>query len=106
MVFHLVGISLWVGGLVAFLGLARQHVEHLPVIARRYSSIALLVVHRGGAVRVRQRLGADHLSAGPVANLRPAGAAQGRAADGLGVIGYLHRKRTLPAITETATGDR
>lgn len=35
MVFHLVGISVWVGGLVAFLGLARQHVPHLPVIARR-----------------------------------------------------------------------
>jgi len=34
MVFHLVGISLWVGGLVAFLGLARQHVQHLQVIAR------------------------------------------------------------------------
>ena len=40
MIFHLVGISLWVGGLVAFLGLARQRVPHLAVIARRYSAIA------------------------------------------------------------------
>ena len=42
MIYHLVGISLWVGGLVAFLGLARQRVDHLDVVARRYSSIALV----------------------------------------------------------------
>ncbi len=42
MIFHLVGISIWVGGLVAFLGLARQQVDHLDVIARRYSATALI----------------------------------------------------------------
>ena len=73
MVFHLVGISLWVGGLVAFLGLARQHVpapagDRPPILVDR-----ALGVHRGGAVRLRQRLGADHLPAGPLADRPTAG---------------------------------
>ena len=83
MVFHLVGISLWVGGLVAFLGLARQHVKHLPVIARRYSSIALwafIAVALSGFGNAWVRI---DLRLRPVDDrLRPAGAAQGRPADG------------------------
>ncbi len=42
MIVHLVGISVWVGGLVAFLGLARQRVDHLAVIAHRYSQTAMI----------------------------------------------------------------
>lgn len=42
MIVHLVGISVWVGGLVAFLGLARQRVDHLNVVAHRYSQTALV----------------------------------------------------------------
>ncbi len=41
MIIHLVGVSLWVGGLIAFLGLARQRVPYLPLIAHRYSTTAL-----------------------------------------------------------------
>ena len=42
LIYHLLGVSVWVGGLVAFLGLARQRVDHLDLIARRYSGIALV----------------------------------------------------------------
>lgn len=42
MIFHLAGITVWIGGLVAFLGLARQRAEHLDLIARRYSATALV----------------------------------------------------------------
>lgn len=42
MIFHLAGISVWIGGLVAFLGLVRQRAAHLDLIARRYSAMALL----------------------------------------------------------------
>ncbi|WP_205843679.1 cytochrome c oxidase assembly protein [Nakamurella deserti] len=42
MIYHLAGISVWVGGLVAFLGLVRQRADHLPLIARRYSVVALV----------------------------------------------------------------
>lgn len=42
MIYHLIGISVWVGGLVAFLGLARQRSPHLHVSARRYSVTALV----------------------------------------------------------------
>ena len=105
MVFHLVGISIWVGGLVAFLGLARQRAPHLPVIAHRYSSIAFwafIAVAASGFVNAWIRITylpdlwrTDYgrlvlIKAGLLV--------------GLGVIGYLHRKRTLPAITDS--GDR
>ena len=105
MVFHLVGISLWVGGLVALLGLARQRVPRLPVIAGRYSSIALwafvaVAVSGFGNAWVRISYLPDLwltdygrlvlIKAGLLVTL--------------GAIGYLHRKRTLPAITDG--GDR
>ena len=105
MVFHLVGISLWVGGLVALLGLARQRVSRLAVIAGRYSSIALwafvaVAVSGFGNAWVRISYLPDLwltdygrlvlIKAGLLVTL--------------GAIGYLHRKRTLPAITDD--GDR
>ncbi len=42
MIYHLAGVSVWVGGLVAFLGLVRQRAAHLDLIARRYSALALI----------------------------------------------------------------
>ena len=42
LIFHLLGVSIWFGGLVAFLGLVRQRVDHLDLIARRYSALALV----------------------------------------------------------------
>jgi cytochrome c oxidase assembly factor CtaG/putative copper export protein len=105
MIFHLVGISLWVGGLVAFLGLARQRVPHLPVIAQRYSAIAfwafIAVALSGvGNAWVRISYPADlwQTDYGRLVLVKAG------LLTVLGAIGYLHRKRTLPAITDS--GDR
>ena len=104
MVYHLVGISLWVGGLVVFLGLARQRIDHLEVVARRYSSIALVAfvavaVSGLGNAWVRISYPAD-LWTTPYGRLVLLKAGLLTV---LGVIGYLHRRRTLPAI---ARGER
>ncbi|HEY5881196.1 MAG TPA: cytochrome c oxidase assembly protein, partial [Nakamurella sp.] len=104
MIYHLVGISLWVGGLVAFLGLARQRIDHLEVAARRYSSIALVAfvavaVSGLGNAWVRISFLSD-LWTTPYGRLVLLKAGLLTV---LGVIGYLHRRRTLPAI---ARGER
>ncbi|MGS0684411.1 cytochrome c oxidase assembly protein [Nakamurella sp. GG22] len=102
MVFHLVGISLWVGGLVALLGLVRQNVAHLDVIAHRYSTIALwafvaVAVSGFGNAWVRITYLPDlwRTEYGRLVLVKAALLIT------LGVLGYLHRKRTLPLI---ATG--
>ena len=104
MIFHLVGISLWVGGLVAFLGLARQRVGHLDVVAGRYSAIALVAF----VVVAVSGLGNAWLRITYVSDLWTT--VYGRLVllkagllIALGVIGYLHRRSTLPAI---ARGER
>ena len=104
MIYHLVGISLWVGGLVALLGLARQRVDHLDVVARRYSSIALLAFITVAA----SGLGNAWLRISYLSDLwtTPYGRLvllKAGLLTVLGVIGYLHRRRTLPAI---ARGER
>ena len=40
MALHVLGASVWLGALVAYVGLVRQGVDHLPVIARRYRVVA------------------------------------------------------------------
>lgn len=104
MIYHLVGISLWVGGLIAFLGLARQRVAHLDVVARRYSGIALVAFVTVAA----SGLGNAWLRISYLSDLWTT--VYGRLVllkagllIALGVIGYLHRRRTLPAI---ARGER
>ncbi len=104
MIYHLIGISLWVGGLVAFLGLARQRVNHLDVVARRYSSVALVAFIAVAA----SGLGNAWLRISYLSDLWTT--AYGRLVMlkagmliALGVIGYLHRRQTLPAI---ARGER
>ena len=101
MIFHLVGVSLWVGGLVAFLGLARQRVPHLAVIARRYSEIAFwafIAVALSGVgnawVRISYLADLWQTDYGRLVLLKAA------LLTTLGVIGYLHRRYTLPAITD------
>jgi putative copper resistance protein D len=104
MIYHLVGISIWVGGLVAFLGLARQRVDHLDVVARRYSSIALvafITVAASGLGNAWLRISyLSDLWTTPYGRLVLLKASLLTV---LGVIGYLHRRRTLPAI---AGGER
>ena len=99
MIYHLVGISLWVGGLIAFLGLARQRVDHLDVVARRYSGIALVAF----VVVAASGMGNAWLRITYVSDLWTS--VYGRLVllkagllIALGVIGFVHRRRTLPAI--------
>jgi cytochrome c oxidase assembly factor CtaG/putative copper export protein len=104
MLYHLVGITVWIGGLIAFLGLARQRVPFLTTIARRYSATALVafiaVALSGiGNAWVRLTYVSDLWTT-----------AYGRLIIvkallliSLGVVGLAHRTRTLPAL---ASGSR
>lgn len=104
MIYHLFGISLWVGGLVAFLGLARQRIDHLEVAARRYSGVALVAF----VTVAVSGLGNAWLRISYPSDLWTT--AYGRLVlvkagllTVLGVIGFLHRRYTLPAVER---GDR
>ncbi len=104
LVFHLVGMSVWVGGLVAVLTLAWHRSRHLDVITARYSTVALaglVAVAVSGAVNAAVRLSG-------VGDLW--GTGYGRlllVKTGLllllGGFGGWHRRRTLPAVR---AGDR
>ena len=101
MIFHLAGITVWIGGLIAFLGLARQHVAHLHVIAKRYSTVALIafiVVAASGIgnawVRIAYLPDLWLTDYGRLVLLK-AGLLVA-----LGCIGFLHRRRTLPALVK------
>lgn len=99
MIFHLVGISIWIGGLLAFLGMVRQDVPHLPVVARRYSKIALIAfvaVALSGMANAYLRLTyVQDLWATGYGRLVVVKAI---ALITLGRFGYAQRKRALPAI--------
>ncbi len=99
MIFHLAGITIWIGGLIAFVGLARQHVAHLDVIAKRYSTVALIafiVVAASGIgnawVRITYLPDLWLTEYGRLVLLKAG------LLTTLGCIGYLHRRRTLPSV--------
>jgi putative copper resistance protein D len=99
MIFHLVGISIWVGGLVALLGLARQRVDHLDVVARRYSAIALIAFITVAASGIGNAwLRISYLSDLWTTSYGRLVLLKAGLLTLLGVVGYLHRRRTLPAI--------
>ncbi|MTD13464.1 copper resistance protein CopD [Nakamurella sp. YIM 132087] len=104
MLYHLVGITVWIGGLIAFLGLARQKVPFLTTIARRYSATALVafvLVGLSGMGNAWVRLTyIQDLWTTPYGRLL---IIKTVLLIVLGVIGYAHRQRTLPAL---ATGER
>ncbi len=100
---HVTAASLWVGGLAA-LALVAHAVRGsgagaLPTAVRRFSALALecyLVVATSGVVNAALRVGSvDALSQSPYGRLV---LAKGLALAALGVIGWLHRRRTLPAL--------
>jgi len=99
MIFHLVGISLWIGGLLAFLGMVRQNVGNLPTIARRYSALALvafIAVAISGVANAWVRLTYfSDLWTTPYGRLV---AVKAVALVMLGTFGYVQRTRALPAI--------
>ena len=99
MIFHLVGISLWIGGLLAFLGMVRQNVGNLPTVARRYSTLALvafITVAISGIVNAWIRL--TYLSDLWTTGYGRLVVIKAIALITLGVFGYAQRKRALPAI--------
>ena len=99
MIFHLVGISLWIGGLLAFLGMVRQNVGNLPTVARRYSTLALvafITVAISGIVNAWIRL--TYLSDLWTTAYGRLVVIKALALITLGVFGYAQRKRSLPAI--------
>src|ERR1700712_2688548 len=99
MIFHLVGISLWIGGLLAFLGMVRQNVGNLPVIARRYSTLALVAfvaVAVSGIVNAWIRL--TYFSDLWTTGYGRLVVVKAVALITLGTCGYFQRKRALPAI--------
>ena len=105
MIYHLVGISIWIGGLIAFLGLAKQRADHLPVIARRYSTtagVAFAVVALSGIINAWIRLTyVSDLWTTPYGRLV---VVKGVALIALGLIGFAHRQRTLPALNSGRRG--
>lgn len=101
---HVVAAAVWVGGLVAVLALALSRSARLAVVLPRFSAVAagcwaLMAVSGTANLAVR-------VPFGPAALLSPYGAlAAGKvgALVLLGVVGYAHRRHTVPA---AARGDR
>ena len=101
MIFHLVGISLWIGGLLAFLGMVRQNVANLPTVARRYSSLALVAfvaVAISGIANAWIRL--TYLSDLWTTAYGRLVVVKALALITLGIFGYAQRQRSLPAIAK------
>lgn len=99
MIYHLIGVSVWIGGLVALIGLARQRADHLGVIAQRYSNTALVafiaVMLSGvGNAWLRFSRWGDLLST----EYGKLVIAKTVLLLALGAIGFLHRRVTLPAV--------
>jgi putative copper resistance protein D len=104
LVFHLVGMCVWVGGLVAVLTLAWHRSRHLDVITARYSAVALVglvAVAVSGVVNAMVRLsGFGDLWGTGYGRLLLVKTALLLL---LGGFGAWHRRRTLPAVR---AGDR
>ncbi|MGI5194303.1 cytochrome c oxidase assembly protein [Streptomyces sp. CA-288835] len=98
---HLVGVALWVGGLVFVLVLAARREPDAAAAARRFSPLAgwaLLAVAASGIVNAAVRLP----SLGDVFTSRYGLMVIGKAValTLLGAVGWWHRRRTLPALAD------
>jgi len=96
---HLVGVCLWVGGLAALLGFARVLGPRLPVVARRYSTLAgwsFVLVAMSGLVNAYLRLGG---MAGLTSTYGLLIVGKAAALLVLGTAGWLHRRATIPGLT-------
>ncbi|MEJ5944094.1 cytochrome c oxidase assembly protein [Pseudokineococcus basanitobsidens] len=103
---HVLGVAVWFGGLMALVAIARRTGAELPVVARRYSALALvgfvLVVTSGVANASLRVAGVGDLVGTAYGQLVLAKAG---ASVVLGLAGYLHRRRLLAGIdVRTATG--
>lgn len=108
LVFHLVGASLWVGGLVALMVFARRFPtgEALRVAATRFSAVALvcwIVMAASGVINAWVRVPVSVLFTHSYGLLVVAKIV---ALLVLGVFGYTHRRRTVKAIQEGRSGNQ
>jgi cytochrome c oxidase assembly factor CtaG/putative copper export protein len=95
---HLVGVCLWVGGLATLLGVSRTLGTGLPVVARRYSTLAgwsFVLVALSGLVNAYLRLGGLG-NLGSTYGLLVIGKASALLV--LGIAGWLHRRATIPGL--------
>ena len=100
---HLGAASLWAGGVAALLVHAARRGTHADVAARRFSALALacfVVMAVSGTVNAGVRLDAGDLLGTTYGRLVLAKAA---ALVVLGVLGYRHRRRALPALAADPT---
>jgi putative copper resistance protein D len=107
LVYHLVGASLWVGGLVALMVFARRFPqgEALRVAATRFSAMALvcwIVMAASGVINAWVRVPVRELFSSPYGLLVVAKIV---ALFVLGTFGYVHRKRSVRAIQEGRSGN-
>ena len=98
---HVVGVVLWVGGLLALVWYARTDGRYLPLAAQRFSALAFwafLSVGVSGAVNALIRLGdIDALFTtqyGAVVLIKV------MAFVALGLLGWAHRRHTIPQLVE------
>jgi cytochrome c oxidase assembly factor CtaG/putative copper export protein len=104
MTLHLVGVTAWVGGLAALVLLARRIGRHLPTATARFSTLALwafLAVVLSGAVSAWLRLGGVAGIATPYGRLVLVKLGLLLL---LGVAGWAHRRRILPALAVAGGG--
>jgi putative copper resistance protein D len=107
LVFHLVGASLWVGGLVALMVFASRvpRGEALRVAATRFSAVALvcwIVMAASGVLNAWVRVPVRELfnySYGLLVIAKVVALLL------LGLFGYIHRKRSIAAIQEGRSGN-
>ncbi|GAA2020014.1 cytochrome c oxidase assembly protein [Pseudokineococcus marinus] len=103
---HVLGVAVWFGGLMALVAVARSTGAELPVVARRYSSLALV----GFVLVVASGVANASLRVAGLADLLGTGygllvVAKATASVLLGFAGWVHRRSLLAAIdTRTAAG--
>lgn len=96
---HLIGVCLWVGGLIALLGSAGGLGDRLATVARRYSTLAgwsFALVAVSGVINAGLRLGSLANLASPYGLLV---VGKTTALVLLGTAGWLHRRATIPGLS-------
>ena len=99
LVAHVLGVALWIGGLVALVTVGPALRGDLPRIVGRYSTLALVsftVVGVSGAVNAWVRLGGFDFGSRYAMVVLAKIAALGV----LGVLGWRHRRSTIPALRD------
>ncbi|RVW04793.1 cytochrome c oxidase assembly protein [Rhodococcus spongiicola] len=98
LIWHLVGAAFWAGGLFALLAHARRRGAHSDVAARRFSFVATIcfvAMAVSGVVNAFVRVPLDEVLTTTYGRLVLAKVA---ALVVLGVFGWFHRRRSLPAL--------